>query len=118
MVNVVANYQITPQWSAGTKLRYNSGPRVTPIVGTYQDSNGVWQSVYGAPYSMQMGDYLRWDLRTDYSFLYYGSKLDLYLDVINLLGHQNPTGLSDQQGDVKVVNGFPRFPLLGMDLEF
>jgi hypothetical protein len=116
--NLVLNYQKTPQWSMGTKLRYNSGPRVTPILSTYQDQNLVWQEVKGQPYSQELGDTLRWDVRTDYSFLYWGWKLDVYLEIINLLGRENPQGLSDQQGDVQVTKGFPRFPMLGVSAEF
>ena len=116
--NLVLNYQTTPQWSMGTKVRYNSGPRVTPILSTYQDSEGAWHDVDGQPYSQELGDTLRWDARTDYSFLYWGWQLDVYLEIINILGRENPQGLSDQQGDVQVTKGFPRFPMLGVTAAF
>jgi len=118
VLNLVVNYQAAAQWSAGAKLRYNSGPRVTPILSTYQDSEGAWQEVKGQPYSQELGDTLRLDARTDYSFLYWGWQLDVYLEVINILGRENPQGLSDQQGDVQVTKGFPRFPMLGVTAAF
>jgi hypothetical protein len=123
-LNLLGSYSFTPAWSAGARLNWHSGPLITPIIDStsYVDSGGVtrYTPVYGEPYSQRLDDYIRLDVRTDYAFRFHGWKLNLYAEVINLLGRPNPLGLEytkDYKGS-NTVNNLPLLPYIGLGAEF
>jgi hypothetical protein len=122
VLNLMASYQLSPKWSLGSLLRYSSGPLYTPVVRRVPDPSSLsgYDAVFGAPYSSRLGDYLRWDLRTDYSWLYAGWKLSLYLEILNALNRANPAyaDYDPRTGNQIVRNNLPLLPNLGLQASF
>jgi hypothetical protein len=120
IANLVGGYNITPAWSISGKMRYNSGPLQQSLLGRFLDSSGIWHPVFSDTYNMRLGDYLRFDLRTDYSLLFEGWKLNLYFEIINALNRANPQGLmfSPDYSMVSIINNLPRLMYFGLEAEF
>ncbi len=122
ILNLAASYNITPAWSFGAKLRYNSGPFAESIKSSFFDGIGIWHPVLNETDDTRLGDYLRLDLRTDYTFCFEGWRLNLYLEIINALNRQNPAGTLSPEfgytGGPDQINNLPRLIYFGMEFEF
>lgn len=120
IATVVASYGFTPALNLGLKLRYNSGPLITPLEGRYLDMDGRWQGIYGEQNSRRLADYMRLDARLQYSWMFDGWKLIGYIEAINLLNRENPAGLmySEDLSDTEQINNLPRFGYVGIGIEF
>jgi len=107
ILNIVGSYNITPAWSLGAKLRYNSGPLVASSAGS-------------DIYNKRLADYIRIDMRTDYTFRFEGWKLNCYFEILNVLDRQNPAmEFYPSDGSApRIVNNLPIFPYLGVEFEF
>jgi outer membrane cobalamin receptor len=120
LATVVASYNFTPAWSVGAKLHYNTGPLVKKLLGTSTDPNGDVHGVYSQDYDMRLDDYLRLDIRTDYTFRFEGWKLNLYIEILNFLNRPNPAQIlyTDDYTKSQVVDNLPRIPYFGLEAEF
>jgi outer membrane receptor protein involved in Fe transport len=120
LMTAVASYNFTPAWSAGFKLHYNSGPLVKKLESAYQDINGDWHGVFSDEYEKRLEDYLRMDIRTDYTFRFEGWKLNLYLEILNLFNRSNPSQImySEDYSESRVINNLPLMPYIGVEAEF
>jgi hypothetical protein len=120
ILTLVASYSITPPWSFGVKLHYNSGPLVQTLEGRYQDAQGIWRPVLSDTYNQRLDDYLRLDVRMDYSWRFEGWKLNAYIETLNLLNRANPEGVTYNKdySKTEVVNNLPRIPYFGLEVEF
>jgi hypothetical protein len=120
IATAVASYAPTPRWRIGTKVRYNSGPLVTPLVGRYQDSAGDWSGIYGRPYSRRLADYIRCDARIERTYAHDRWKLIVYVEVLNVFGRANPAGLdyNSDYSEARQINNLPRIPYLGVEARF
>jgi hypothetical protein len=120
LLTAVGSYSFTPAWSAGLKVHYNSGPLVKKLLGSYQDVNGDWHGVFSPDYEGRLDDYLRLDLRTDYTFRFEGWKLNLYVEILNLLNRPNPASImySDDYTNERTINNLPFMPYLGLEAQF
>jgi hypothetical protein len=63
------------------------------LFGSYHDVNGDRHGVFSPDYEGRFDDYLRLDLRTDYTFRYEGWKLNFYIEILNLLNRPNPASI-------------------------
>lgn len=123
-VNIVGSYRFTPAWSTGLRLNWHSGPLITPVVlpgvETPPGSGNYVLTPAGPPWSERLEDYLRLDLRGDYAFRLRGWKLNLYAELINALGRDNPSGVTYNKNYTvrENVNNLPRLPYLGLGVEF
>src|SRR6185503_13477881 len=98
-----------------------TGPLQQSFKGRYQDFNGRWWGIFSDTYDQRLDDYLRWDLRTDYTWRNQGWKISAYIEVLNVLGRPNPQSLSykrDYSGEPETINNLPRFPYFGISAEF
>ena len=121
LATLVANYKITAPWSLGAKLHYNTGPLQQSYKGRYQDAQGHWYGVFSDTYDFRLDDYLRLDLRTDYTLRNQGWSVSVYAEVLNLLDRANPQDLNyprDYSTAPETVNNLPRFPYFGISVEF
>jgi len=120
ILSAVASYSITPAWSIGMKLHYNTGPLYQKLLGSYVDANGIEHGIFSSDYSQRLDDYLRLDVRTDYTFRYEGWKLTLYVEILNLLDRPNPASImySDDYTASQVVDNLPFLPYLGLEAQF
>ena len=119
ILTVVGSYLLTPAWGAGMKLHYNTGPLEQST--SVDNSVSPPLRVYSHTYDQRLDDYLRLDLRTDYTWRFPQWHLTAYLEVWNLLGRPNPEGLSypnDATKGPSTINNLPRFPFLGMEAAY
>jgi len=117
VATMVASYAPSTNWRVGTKVRYNSGPLVTPVTGRYQDASGDWHAIYGTPYSRQLADYIRVDLRAERTFRYFDWNLKFYIEGLNLFSRKNPTGLeyNKDYSQERIVGSLPRILYFGLE---
>jgi hypothetical protein len=117
LLSAVGSYSITPAWSFGAKLHYNSGPLVQQYLGRYQDPNNQWHGIFSQNYVRRLDDYLRLDVRTDYTFNYVGWKLSLYVEILNILNRPNPAQImySDDYTSSQIINNLPMIPYIGVE---
>ncbi len=120
LLTAVASYGITPAWSIGAKLHYNSGPLVKKLLGSYKDVNDEWHGIFSDNYDKRLDDYLRLDVRTDYAFRFEGWKLNIYVELLNVLNRKNPNQImySDDYSESQTVNNLPFIPYLGVEAEW
>src|ERR1035437_841510 len=120
ILTAVASYNFTPAWSVGAKLHYNTGPLVKKLLSGYMDVNGDWHGLFSDSYEKRLGDYLRLDIRTDYAFRFEGWKLNLYLEILNVLNRSNPDQIiySNDYTTSQVINNLPLLPYLGIEADF
>jgi hypothetical protein len=113
-------------------MHYNTGPLYQTFLYRYQAVDGlgaplfdslgrpVYKGVFSSSYDQRLEDYLRLDLRTDYSFRFAGWSLNAYIEYLNVLGRNNPQGIQydrDYSGS-HVVNNLPGFPYFGLQAEY
>lgn len=120
VATLIGSWASSPVTRIGAKLRWNSGPLVTPITGRYQDADGDWHGLAGDPYSVRLDDYVRLDLRAERAFRFARWKVNLYGELINALNRSNPAGLeySENNAETREVDNLPRIPYFGVEAVF
>ncbi len=120
ILSLVASYSITPSWSFGIKLHGNSGPLVQSLLGRYQDTRGIWRPILSDTHDQRLGDYLRLDVRMDYSWRFEGWRLNAYLETLNVFNRANPAGVtySRDYSESYVINNLPQIPYFGLEAQF
>jgi len=92
-VNLDLNFRLGLKWDASMTWQYHSGRPVTPIfLDTASDPESP-RLRFGSLYSERFDDYNRADLRISRHFRRASDRgLTFYLDVTNLLNHENQRG--------------------------
>ncbi len=145
--NAVGRYRLTSRWNLAATARVASGfPHTSPVglrvsgveddrgklvPGTDLDGNLMYTVDYGGVDNLNSGRlpyYARVDLRATYRRGGATGRWSLYIEIINLLGRENPVELesrlaydptSDMPRLVEVAaQGFPRLPTFGFRLRF
>ena len=145
--NAVGRYRLTSRWDLAATARIASGfPHTAPVglrvsavedergrlvPGTDLDGNLIYTVDYGSVENLNSGRlpyYARVDLRAMYQPGGATGRWSLYIEVINLLGRDNPVELepelehdpgSNMPRLVEVASqGFPRIPTFGFRLRF
>ena len=145
--NAVGRYRLTSRWDLAATARIASGfPHTAPVglrvsavedtrgtlvPGTDVDGNLIYTVDYGSVENLHSGRlpyYARVDLRATYQPGGATGRWSLYIEVINLLGRDNPVELEPQlEHDpgsnmprlVEIASqGFPRIPTVGFRLRF
>jgi TonB family protein len=117
----VLSYRLPLDFVVGARLRFSSGPLVTPIVASLYDTNGnYYYPLPGLPWSQRLPDFFQLDLRVDKRFVFQSWVLSVYLDVQNVTNHQNVEGLfyNFDYTQKQYVYGIPILPALGVRSEF
>ncbi|WP_369982931.1 TonB-dependent receptor plug domain-containing protein [Thalassolituus sp.] len=123
VINTVVNYQLNDDWTLGFKWRFESGQLVTPLEGVEEDETtpGLFNPIYGAPFSERLPSYHRLDVRADRSYDFTRWSMDLYVEVINLYARQNVIGyqyLNADYSEREDVNDLPPIASVGVRLIF
>jgi hypothetical protein len=96
---------------------------VTPLEGVEEDETtpGLFNPIYGAPFSERLPSYHRLDVRADRSYDFTRWSMDLYVEVINLYARQNVIGyqyLNADYSEREDVNDLPPIASVGVRLIF
>ena len=118
--NVVGGYRLNPKWEFSSRFVYLSGRPFTPFdeAASRAQRRGIFDltrvNAERAP------DYLRLDLRADYTFKFREQNILLFLGVQNALNRQNFAGLSwDRRNNrARFDDQLGIFPLVGLDWRF
>ena len=145
--NAVGRYRLTNRWDLAATARIASGfPHTSPVglrvsavedergklvPGTDLDGNLIYTVDYGGIENLNSGRlpyYARVDLRATYQPGGATGRWSLYIEVINLLGRENPVVLEPQLAhdpastmprlSEVASQGFPRLPTFGFRLRF
>ena len=145
--NAVGRYRLTSRWDLAATVRLATGFSHTPPVGlrvwgetddrnrlvpgTDSDGNLIYTVDYGGVENLNSGRlpyYARVDLRATYRRGGATGRWSLYMEVLNLLGRDNPVELEprlkhDPDSNMPrlsetAAQGFPRIPTFGFRLRF
>jgi TonB family protein len=117
----VLSYRLPLDFVVGARVRWASGPLVTPIVASLYDTNGnYYYPLPGLPWSQRLPDFFSLDLRVDKRFVFQSFVLAVYLDVQNVTNRQNVEGVfyNFDYSEKQYVYGVPILPTLGLRAEF
>jgi len=92
--SALGNYQISPKWDMNWKLSLQSGQAYTPIIGYYNQilpgsPDEVYRTIPGTRNSARYSPYSRLDLGFVYHTKVLGSKMDIYVQIINVFNREN-----------------------------
>jgi hypothetical protein len=100
LLNIVFGWKITSEWQFGGRFRYFTNTPITPIVGSDRISQAASfgvnlnTPVYSNDFnSARLGSFQQVDLRLDRFMNYEWGLVNGYIEVINLLGRRNISGL-------------------------
>ena len=92
--SALGNYIFNNKWDMNWKLSLQSGQAYTPIIGYYnqilpEGPDEVYRTIPGTRNSARYSPYSRLDLGIVYHTKLFGSKMDIYVQVINVLNRKN-----------------------------
>jgi len=92
--SALGNYIFNNKWDMNWKLSLQSGQAYTPIIGYYnqilpEGPDEVYRTIPGTRNSARYSPYSRLDLGIVYHTKLFGSKMDIYAQVINVLNRKN-----------------------------
>ena len=92
--SALGNYIFNSKWDMNWKLSLQSGQAYTPIIGYYnqilpEGPDEVYRTIPGTRNSARYSPYSRLDLGIVYHTKLFGSKMDIYVQVINVLNRKN-----------------------------
>lgn len=114
---VVASYKLPFDIVAGLKLRWASGPLITPVIIALYDAQGnYYYPLPGEPWSERLPDFFQLDARLDKRFVFRDWVLAVYLDVQNVTNNRNIEGIfyNFDYTQRQNVYGIPIVPSLGL----
>ena len=92
--SALGNYIFNNKWDMNWKLSLQSGQAYTPIIGYYnqilpESPDEVYRTIPGTRNSARYSPYSRLDFGIVYHTNLFGSKMDIYVQVINVLNRKN-----------------------------
>ena len=92
--SALGNYLISKKWDMNWKLSLQSGQAYTPIIGYYnqilpESPDEVYRTIPGTRNSARYSPYSRLDLGIVYHTKLLGSKMDIYVQIINVFNRKN-----------------------------
>ena len=103
--SALGNYQINQKWDMNWKLSLQSGQAYTPIIGYYnqilpESPDEVYRTIPGTRNSARYSPYSRLDLGFVYNTRLFGSKMDIYVQIINVFNRKNTFRKSYTVGNI------------------
>ena len=103
--SALGNYQISKKWDMNWKMSLQSGQAYTPIIGYYnqilpESPDEVYRTIPGTRNSARYSPYSRLDLGFVYHTKFFGSKMDVYVQIINLFNRKNTFRKSYNVGNI------------------
>jgi len=114
---VVGSTELFARWRIGGRFRYTTGNPYTPVGGAHERSNGDWAPVDGPVLSERLPDFVQLDLRVDRSWRRPWGTLNLYIDLQNVVNHENAEGVTYNKDYTRTsyTTGLPIFPSIGVE---
>ncbi len=119
-LNIVTSYKYK-RWLFSTRARFVTGSPLTPVVGAVYDSdNDVYIPIRGDYFSERNKDFIQFDFRVDYKWIYQSWILSAYLDIQNVTNRENSEGINYNYdySEQEVTSGAPILPTFGLKGEF
>ena len=96
---------------------------MTPLEGVEEDDDtpGLFNPIYGDPFSERLPAYHRLDFRADRAYQFSRWSMDLYFEVINLYARENVVGyryLNADYSEREEVNDLPPIASFGVRMVF
>ena len=103
--SALGNYLINNKWDMNWKLSLQSGQAYTPIIGYYNQilpgsPDEVFRTIPGTRNSARYSPYSRLDLGIVYHTKIFGSKMDVYIQIINVFNKKNTFRKSYSVGSI------------------
>ena len=134
IANMVMKYHISDKWHVGVKWTYQSGRRYTDVLSAtpiYSAESGdnnepqqplFYQPVYGDFNGARRDAGHRMDIRVDYHTKVANHAVNIYLDILNVYGHQR---VQEDEWNADYTKSTPdyqfpdeMFPGLGISVRF
>jgi TonB family protein len=117
--NLIAVASVALPWGLnfGVRLRFASGPLVTPFINSIFDTNAnQYVPLPALPWSQRLPNFVQLDLRLDKRVVFDAFSLSVYLDVQNVTNAQNPEALIYNFNYTRsaYVMGIPVLPTAGL----
>lgn len=121
VLTLVGGYALPLGFDLGARFRLASGFPRTEVVGAWFDATrNLFQPSFGAHNEIRLPLFVQLDLRLGKSFELERSKLDIYLEVLNVWNRRNTEEFvysSDYQ-QRSGLRGFPVLPAFGVQWDF
>jgi len=103
--SALGNYIFSKKWDMNWKLSLQSGQAYTPIIGYYnqilpESPDEVFRTIPGTRNSARYSPYSRLDLGIVYHTKIFGSKMDVYIQIINVFNKKNTFRKSYSVGSI------------------
>jgi TonB family protein len=121
VLTVVGGYQLPLGFELGGRFRLASGFPRTPVVDAWFDATrNLFQPMFGAHNDIRLPLFIQLDLRLGKRFEFETSKLEIYLEVLNVWNRRNTEEYvySSDYSQRGGLRGFPVFPALGVQWDF
>ncbi len=121
VLGAVASYDLGYGFEVGGRFRYATGFPRTPVTGAYFDNKtGISEPLFGALNSIRIPAFWQVDVRLSKRFAIGRSALEVYLDLQNLTGRDNPEEIvySPDYTQRRYITGLPLLPVLGARLSW
>jgi TonB family protein len=121
VLTVVGGYELPRGFELGARFRLASGfPRTGVVDAWFDATRNLHQPVFGPHNGDRLPLFVQLDVRLGKRFEFETSKLELYLEVLNVWNQRNAEEFvysSDYQQRGR-LRGFPVFPTLGVQWDF
>ena len=116
-LTLVGSIALGGRWRLGGRLRYTTGNPLTPVAGAFQEDDGDWVAVDGPILSERLPDFVQLDVRLDRTWRRPWGKLELYIDLQNVVNRANPEGVTynEDYSRRSYTTGLPIFPSIGLE---
>ena len=120
VLTALGSVQVSAGWRLGARVRYVSGNPITPVTGSYFDSDTQqYQPSSGVLLSERLPAFFQLDLRMDRRWKRSWGTVGLFLDIQNVTNRLNPEGVSYDfdYSQRTYTRGLPIFPSVGVEYQ-
>jgi len=121
VLTAVLAYALPLGFDASARFRYATGYPRTDVVDAYFDATrNLEQPVFGGHNEIRIPQFIQLDLRLAKTFDIRRTKLEIFLEVLNLWNRQNAEEIvySPDYRERAYIRGFPVLPVLGVQWDF
>jgi hypothetical protein len=121
VLTVIGSLALPRNWRFGARFRYVSGNPITPVAGTFYDTDDRdFVPIDGPILSERLPAFAQLDLRVDRTWLRDWGRIGFFLDLQNVTNRVNPEGVTYNHDytELQYTRGLPVFPSLGVEVVY